>query len=125
MWYYIITKQSGSEKLSGCFSMPRNGGEHMAKDFARSFYKSKAWRNARAYVLRRDLFSCHDCGCRATEVHHLTELNPDNINDPAISLNPDNLVSLCSVCHKKRTLGKGDVADGLEFDENGQVVKAN
>ena len=96
----------------------------MAKEFAKQFYKSKAWRNTRAYVLRRDLFCCHDCGDRATEVHHIIELDPDNINDPNISLNPDNLMSLCGICHKKRTLGRGDIEYGYEFDENGQVVRA-
>jgi 5-methylcytosine-specific restriction endonuclease McrA len=38
----------------------------------------------------------------AVEVHHITELTPDNINDPSVSLNLDNLVSLCKDCHADR-----------------------
>lgn len=95
----------------------------MAKEFAKQFYKSKAWRNARAYVLRRDLFCCHDCGDRATEVHHVIPLTPENINDPNISLNPDNLRSMCWKCHNQETLGIGDVDAKYRFDENGMVIK--
>lgn len=94
----------------------------MAKDFAKAFYKSKQWRAAREMALRRDLFTCCDCGGRAEEIHHKIELTPDNINDPAIALGLDNLESLCHNCHTKRTLGGGGVAEGYAFDESGQVV---
>ena len=94
----------------------------MAKDFAKAFYKSKQWRAAREMALRRDLFTCCDCGGRAEEIHHKIELTPENITNPVIALGLDNLESLCHVCHTKRTLGGGDVADGYAFDESGQVV---
>ena len=32
-------------------------------------------------------------------VHHKTELTPDNIDDPNITLNWDNLELLCRFCH--------------------------
>ena len=38
----------------------------------------------------------------AEEVHHIIKLTPANIDDPEISLNLDNLVSLCHDCHAKR-----------------------
>ncbi len=95
----------------------------MAKQFAKAFYASKAWKETRKQVLKRDMFTCADCYGRANEVHHKTELTPENINDVRISLNPDNLISLCGNCHKKRTLGKGDVDCDYCFDENGQVVR--
>lgn len=93
----------------------------MAKPWAQAFYKSKPWRAVRAYVMRRDMYTCR-CGARANEVHHLITLTPDNINDPDIALNPERLEAICGDCHKKETLGKGDVAEGYEFDENGMVV---
>lgn len=95
----------------------------MAKDFARSFYASKAWRDTRKQILRRDLFTCADCFGRANEVHHKVELTPENINDTNISLNPDNLISLCHDCHTKITKGCADVTDVYVFDRNGQVVR--
>lgn len=94
----------------------------MAKKFSAAFYKSKAWRSTREYVLRRDAFSCNDCGGRGNEVHHIVELTQDNINDPNVALNPSNLMTLCGTCHKKRTLGSAAAADGYCFDANGQVV---
>jgi 5-methylcytosine-specific restriction endonuclease McrA len=98
-------------------------GETMAKEYARAFYASGAWRSLRKQILHRDLYTCADCDGRAEEVHHKTELTPDNINDPNITLNPDNLISLCHDCHTKRRAGCGDIADGYYFDEKGQVVR--
>ena len=74
----------------------------MAKDWARAFYKSDAWQAARLAVLDRDNGLCVDCGRIASEVHHVQHLTPENISDPAVSLNPANLVSLCGGCHKRR-----------------------
>lgn len=94
----------------------------MAKPWAKAFYKSKAWRCARHEALRRDHYTCCDCYARAQEVHHITELNPQNIQDPSIALNLDNLMSLCSACHKKRTQGEiQELPDEYVFDEDGQV----
>lgn len=97
----------------------------MAKVWAKRFYRSKAWRDTRQLVLYRDMYTCQEClSARAEEVHHIIELTPDNINDPNISLNPDNLVSLCHDCHTRITQGyTGDVVEGYYFDENGMVVK--
>lgn len=96
----------------------------MAKSWAKAFYNSRAWQTARRIALKRDHYTCHDCYARASEVHHIQELTPDNINDPHISLNPDNLVSYCHACHTKITQGDtGDLNDGLCFDDNGQVIE--
>ena len=35
------------------------------------------------------------------EVHHKIRLTPENINDPNISLNWENLEMLCKDCHEK------------------------
>ena len=91
----------------------------MAKVWAKWFYNSRAWKILRAFVLRRDCYTCVDCEARAEEVHHIIELTPENIHDDSVALNPDNLVSLCHNCHTKRTAGVGDIADGYVFDNNG------
>jgi 5-methylcytosine-specific restriction endonuclease McrA len=60
---------------------------------------------------------------RAEEVHHIIELTPENINDPSIALNLDNLMCLCHNCHTRETKGStGDAGEGYVFDENGQLV---
>ena len=76
----------------------------MAQAFAKSFYSSKTWQDCRngykAY--RRHL--CEDCLARGLYVpgdivHHVVELTPENIGDPNVSLNWDNLRLVCRQCH--------------------------
>lgn len=95
----------------------------MAKAWAEKFYHSKAWKDCRKIVLRRDNYTCVHCFDRGAEVHHLIELTPENINDVTIALNPDNLMSVCYKCHKEITLKQGDIKDGYFFNENGYVVQ--
>ena len=73
----------------------------MSRDFSKPFYNSKEWQNVREGVLMRDKYLCVKCGAPAEEVHHKIHLSPDNINDPNITMNPSNLVSLCKDCHMK------------------------
>ena len=69
------------------------------------------------------------CGRPAEEVHHIIHLSPENINDPSITMNQANLISLCKACHFEEH--KGEHARGREtgdnyqytFDENGMLVK--
>ena len=107
----------------------------MARDFAKQFYHSKEWDRVRTYILMRDRYRCTRCKIPAEEVHHITRLSPENIWDKNITLNPDNLISLCKDCHFKehehdKEAGKaaangrsyGDCAEGFHFDENGMLV---
>ena len=102
-------------------------GEDMARDFAKSFYKSKEWQQTRDYILKRDRYLCR-CGKPATEVHHIKHLSPQNINDVTVTMNPANLVSLCRDCHfeeHKGEHGKGranEENNPYTFDENGMLV---
>lgn len=77
------------------------------QDWAESFYKSKTWQACRATVWSRDGGLCQDClkagRIRPAEiVHHITELTPENIGNPKVSLNIDGLISLCRECHAVR-----------------------
>ena len=65
------------------------------KAFAKAFYESAAWRRTRAYILKRDAGLCVRCGAPGCIVHHKTELTPRNIDDPMITLNEDNLETVC------------------------------
>lgn len=97
------------------------------KDFAKRFYKSKAWQRTRAVAWARDKGLCVDCMKRglitpAEEVHHIKELTTDNIDDPRVTLNLDNLVSLCRECHQAR---HNTNASRYKILPNGQVVAKN
>lgn len=99
----------------------------MAKEWAKSFYNSGEWKEARQRALRRDGFTCHYCGATATEVHHIIELTKDNISDTSVSLNQDNLMSLCHACHAALTMQEHGIKDmdcGIEyhFDGDGNLI---
>lgn len=77
------------------------------KEYAEAFYKSTTWQQCRETAIKRDRYLCVDCMKKgfqtpAEEVHHIKPITPENINDPEITLNLDNLVSLCRECHKAR-----------------------
>ena len=102
----------------------------------KKFYNSSKWQKCRRLVLERDNFSCVICGEVAEEVHHKIKLTHENINNPNITLNPDNLISLCKSCHNlqhqrfskeatKRGTGKrlSATVEGLMFDADGNLVQ--
>lgn len=99
----------------------------MAREFAKKFYKSKAWKQCRDTVFKRDFGLCVRCGEAGEEVHHLIWLTPNNINDTNITLKQDNLITLCRDCHNKEhsrnQYTSKCINDGLMFDEDGNVVK--
>ena len=73
----------------------------MSRAFSKAFYNSKEWQNVREGVLMRDKYLCVKCGRPAEEVHHIVHLTPENIGDDNVTMNPDNLMSLCKECHMK------------------------
>lgn len=94
----------------------------MAKEFAKLFYKSKAWRDCRAAFVLSRFGLCERCGQPGDIVHHKIKLTPSNINKPNVALNWDNLELLCQDCHN-REHGRVSVAEGLAFDENGNLIQ--
>lgn len=102
----------------------------MAKEWAKGFYDSAIWNKQRLNILKRDKFTCTEKGCRctATEVHHIIELTKDNINDVNISLNENNLRSLCHDCHtritKESKIKNKNILEQIVFDENGFPISA-
>jgi len=76
----------------------------MAREFAQRFYKSKRWQKCRAAYIKSVGGLCERCLAKglivpATMVHHKIYISPQNINDPNITLNFDNLEALCNDCH--------------------------
>lgn len=109
----------------------------MAREFAKPFYDSKEWQKVREYCLMRDRYMCVKCGNadNTLEVHHKIHLSPSNIGDVSITLNPENLITLCRDCHfaehkadKKKGIRKKAMekykacTDEYIFDCNGYLV---
>ena len=74
------------------------------RDFAKKFYKGKAWQSTRKAYFKKCGGLCEKCLKRGEVVpgeivHHKIHLDARTINDPRISLNFDNLELLCRKCH--------------------------
>jgi hypothetical protein len=59
----------------------------------------------------------------ARVVHHRRHITPQNIGDPAITLDWANLEALCLDCHNTEHSGGPVCAAGLRFDGEGNLVK--
>ena len=74
------------------------------RDFAKGFYHSPAWKHCQAEYVKRAGGLCERCLAKGlivpgVIVHHKIHLTPEVIDDPSITLNPDNLELLCRKCH--------------------------
>ena len=79
----------------------------MARAFASEFYNSTAWKTCRERYKRRVGYLCEDCLDKGIHtmgdiVHHIIEITPENIDDPGVTLNFDNLRYVCRDCHAER-----------------------
>ena len=76
----------------------------MSRGKQAEFYKTKLWQDCREEYLKSVGRLCEKCKAKgevvpAIIVHHRIHLNAQNINDPSITLNFDNLVAECRKCH--------------------------
>lgn len=97
----------------------------MAKAFSNRFYHSKKWKEIRAFVLTRDFYLCQVCKIpNCNTVHHIKELTPMNIDDPNISVNPSNLITVCKRCHNliHDRYKENEDTQRYVFDEEGNVI---
>ena len=97
----------------------------MAQDFAKSFYRSQAWKNTRKAYLRSRGGLCERYLAKglivpATLVHHKVHLTPDNIEDESVTLNWDNLEALCRACHTEE---HADIYIGRHFPKSRRIKK--
>lgn len=104
---------------------------NMAREFARKFYGSRAWKECRASYILSVNGLCERCLANGKyvageEVHHKIYLTPENINDPYITLNWENLELLCATCHSKEHNEKyNPLREGFGFDENGDLIRSD
>lgn len=75
-------------------------------DEIKGFYKTAAWLKCRDGYIKHVGGLCERCLARGLIVpgyivHHKCYLNAENITDPSITLNWDNLEYLCHECHNQ------------------------
>lgn len=99
----------------------------MAKEWAKKFYKSTAWIKCKNSYIKSVHGLCERCEKPGYIVHHKIHLNSNNINDPEISLNHDNLEYLCLDCHNEHhdfdRQKKPITRNGFKFNDKGELVK--
>ena len=86
-----------------------------ADRFADPFYASWQWRKCRLAYMKSKGGLCERCLARGIinagsrsrplEVHHRIRLTPENIADPRVALNWENLELLCKDCHEAEHAG--------------------
>jgi len=94
------------------------------KKFAEKFYKSKVWQKCRNAYAKSVHWLCEHCLRKGIIksgeiVHHIVELTPENINDPDVTLNWDNLMLVCRDCHAEL---HGKKIKRYKVDEAGRVI---
>ena len=85
------------------------------------FYRSDAWKIARAIKIANVCGVCEECGAVGTEVHHIIYLTPENVTDPSVATNQENLKLLCNECHNK-VHGRFEGRREYYFDEEGNLI---
>ncbi len=70
------------------------------------FYRSLEWKRCRDAYMKKANHLCERCMAEgiyepAKIVHHKIYLNSENVNDPSIAFNFDNLEALCEAHHNR------------------------
>jgi 5-methylcytosine-specific restriction protein A len=108
--------------------MPGVGGGDVAKEWAKAFYNSKAWQQCRDGYIQTVQGLCERHLKKGMIkpgkiVHHKILLTLENINDPNVTLSWENLELVCQDCHNNEHHSTDATANGLTFDENGELVR--
>ena len=70
----------------------------------RSFYQSSQWRKLACLVKRRDHFQCQVCGDRQGDPHGFLHVHHILSRAAGGGDSPENLITLCDLCHAVVTL---------------------
>ena len=84
-------------------------------------YRSDTWKIARAIKIANACGVCEECGAIGTEVHHIVHLTPENVTDPSVATNQENLKLLCNECHNKAH-GRFEGRREYYFDDEGNLI---
>lgn len=93
------------------------------KQYALPFYSSKAWQRCRENYAKSKGRLCEICLAKgkivpSEIVHHKIPISVNNVDDPNITLNWDNLQCVCRECHA--ALHKSEKR--YKIDELGRVI---
>ncbi len=102
----------------------------MAKDFARAFYDSPAWKRTRRAYASSVGGLCERClrsgrYVAGVIVHHIVHLDDSNYGNPDISLNWNNLELLCRECHNEVHKRGRVLPRRYRVDSAGHVISIN
>ncbi|WP_313894690.1 HNH endonuclease signature motif containing protein [Psychrobacillus sp.] len=87
-------------------------------------YHTSAWRKLRQSYYGSQYGMCERCDAPGDIVHHKIHITKENVNDPSVTLNADNLELLCHSCHnKEHKQVYSPIRNELKFDEFGNLVK--
>lgn len=98
------------------------------RHISKPFYHSKQWLKTRDAYIKSVGGLCERCLINGKVkpgyiVHHKHYITEENINDPDITLNFNNLEYICFDCHQIEHFGKVEVLErNLRFDLNGDII---
>lgn len=97
--------------------------KHMGKRAtADKLYTSSKWARVRRAYLAKQNYICERCGRPAVVVHHRNYLTAQNMNDPNVTLNFDNLEALCLECHAREHIARDKQERRGYFDGDGNYI---
>ena len=100
------------------------------KDYAKRLYKSKQWQHTRDAYLKSKGGLCERCYAEgrivpAAIVHHKIYISPENIDNPFITLDWNNLEAICREHHaQEHELGHKHPRRYIVGD-NGKIIPIN
>ena len=113
----------------------------MSYGIRKDFYHSKAWERVRKSVWLKQNLLCAKCHMpvyvdgisdyipkkfrRRGIVHHIKELDNNNVYDDEIALNENNLIGVCKECHENEHHTDIAKRNEYDFDEYGNLIPRN
>lgn len=116
IWYGAIVEKEGNGRPVPSFIY--------MKEYAKEFYKSKAWKQTQAAYKKSVGGLCERCRANGLVVpgiivHHIEHITPENITNPEITLSFQNLMCLCRNCHAKEHARS---VKRYKVDELGRII---
>lgn len=118
-FHFLGKEQTGLTSLKPIWKKSMESKQDIS---IRRFYRSDKWKVARALKIASVGGLCEKCVAIGTEVHRKIHLTLENVGNPEISLNQDNLLLLCNECYNKEH-GRFEGKKEYEFDADGNMVK--
>ena len=86
------------------------------------FYKTQTWKKIQQAYKKSRHNICERCGEYGDIVHHKVYVTVENINNPEVTMNVNNLELVCRKCHNKEHFAEDST---YSFDEDGNLIEQN